>query len=127
MNCDYLFEAVPKWERAIDQGLFPSSYSFQIGLFFLLDALAIANTWGRYHFTATGLGILLGFLFILLAAASYLLTGLCRRTRERLRSGLIDAESRRMLLNATWTSYRLYLFILGAPFVILYAILAAHP
>ncbi len=46
MTFDYLVHASPRWEKAIDQGLFPSSYAFQIGLFFLMDAVPIANARG---------------------------------------------------------------------------------
>lgn len=127
MTFDYFFEAPPGWEKAVAQGLFQSRYSFTIGLYFLLDALAISSLWGRYHFTVTGLALLLGFLFLIVTVATYLLTGLCGRIRERLSSSFIDADSRRTLLNASYVGYRLYLIILAAPFAILYAILAARP
>lgn len=131
MTLDFLFEATPKWEKAIDRGLLQSSEFFLAGCYLFMDFTCIAYIFSNYpSHSAKLLAGLLGFLFLFLffvAFSTYYMVRLCRETRDRLRSSFVDADSRRTLLNVSYMSYRVYLILLVLPAVIFLAIEAVHP
>lgn len=131
MTFDDLFEATPRWEKAIDRGLLKSSESFLIGCFFLLDLFGISNAWQQYAPASTGRAAGLAFFLCLFLAlvffSTYYVLRLCRETRNRLRSGFIDADSRRTLLNVSYMGYRVYLALLLVPAILLLAVQSLHP
>jgi len=131
MRSFYLFEAPPRWEKDIDRGLMKSSESFLIGCFLLLDLASIADAGKHYALdsaqVSAGLATFLFLFLLLIFFSSYYLVRLCNETRERLRSGFIDGDSRRTLLNVSYMGYRLYLILLVIPAIIFLAIQSIHP
>jgi hypothetical protein len=131
MTFDYLFEATPKWENAIDRGLLKSSESFLPGCYLLMNFTGIAYMFGHYPVhSAKPFAGLLAFLCMFLFSvvfSSYYVLRLCDETRDRLRSGFIDPATRRTLLNVSYMGYRLYLILLLIPAIILLAVQSVHP
>ena len=131
MTFDYLFQASPKWEQAIDRGIITSSESFIAGCFLVMDFTSALYALPHYSLNSTkmwtNLILFLGLFLLLVMLSGYYVFRLCTETRERLRSGFIDADSRRTLLNVSYMAFRIYLILLFIPVIFFFAIQAVHP
>lgn len=126
MNFDFLFEATPRWEQTIDEGIIRSGHVASVTMFLLLDCLAIAGAFTHYSVTTAVVTVIFTFLLCLLFGSSYIILRLCDETRLRLACDPVDGDSRRTLLNISYMGFRLYLILIATPGILFLAMQAVR-
>jgi hypothetical protein len=126
MNIDSLFEATPRWEKAIEEGLMRSGHVGSVTMFLLLDCLAIAGALAHYSVTTAVVTVIFSFLLFLLFGSSYIILRLCDEARLRIACKPMDSDSRRAFLNISYMGFRLYLILIATPGILFLAMQAVR-